>query len=110
MKRFLVTCVAVSLGACPCFAANPKIEEVVKTLKAVGADAGKLKTFCEMSKAMDAMGDKQDAAGEAKIQGYVKQLGTDFETAWIASADVDAETPDGKAISGALDDLTGKCA
>jgi hypothetical protein len=56
------------------------------------------------------MGDKQDAAGEAKIQGYVKQLGTDFETAWIASADVDAETPDGKAISGALDDLTGKCA
>jgi hypothetical protein len=82
---------------------------MVKTLNAVGADAGKLKTFCEMTKAMDAMGDKQDAADEAKIQGYVKRLGTEFETAWIVSADVDADTPDGKAISGAFDDLSGKC-
>jgi hypothetical protein len=62
MKRILVTCVAVSLGAASCFAASPKIEEIVKTFKAVSADAGKLKIFCEMTKAMDAMADKQDTA------------------------------------------------
>ena len=109
MKRFLVTCVAVLLGAGPCFAASPKIEAAIKTLKAVGADAGKLKIYCEMTKAMDAMGEKQDAAAEAKIQGYVKQLGAEFETAWNVISDVDMETPDGKAITAALDGVEGKC-
>jgi hypothetical protein len=109
MNRFLTTCVALSLGICPCFAASPKIEEVIKTFNAVGSDAAKLKIFCEMTKAMDAMGDKQDAADDAKIQGYVKQLGTEFESAWDASSEVDAETPDGRAIGAALDDLSGKC-
>jgi hypothetical protein len=73
------------------------------------ADAGKLKTSCEMIKAMDAMGDKQEVADEAKIQGYVKQLRTEFETAWSTISDVDAETPEGRAISAALDDLAAKC-
>jgi hypothetical protein len=109
MKRFLITCVAVSLGTCPCLAASPNVEAIVKSFNEVSADAGKLKVFCEMTKVMDAMGDKQDAASEAKIEGYVKQLGTEFETAWIASTDVDADTPDGKAIGDALDDLSGKC-
>jgi hypothetical protein len=109
MNRFLVTCVAVSLGAYPCFAASPKVEAAIKTFNAVGADAGKLKVYCEMTKAMDAMGEKQDTAAEAKIQGYIKQLGTEYETAWKAISDVDVETPDGKAITAALDDVEGKC-
>jgi hypothetical protein len=109
MKRILVTCMAVSLGACPGFAASPKIDAAVKTFKAVSADAGKLKTYCAMTKVMDAMGDKQDAAAEAKIQGFLKQLGSEFETAWNASNDVDEKSADGKAINAALDDLTGKC-
>jgi hypothetical protein len=109
MNRFLVTCVAVSLCTRPCFAASPKIEEVIKTFNAVSADAAKLEIFCEMTKVMDAMGEKQDTSAEAKIQGYVKQLGTEFETAWNAISDVDAETPDGSAITAALDDVAGKC-
>jgi hypothetical protein len=109
MSRFLVTCIAVTLGACPCIAAGPKIDEVIKTFNAVSADTAKLKIFCDMTKAMDAMGDKQDSADEAKIQGYVKRLGTEFETAWNAISDVDAETPDGRAITAALDDVAGKC-
>jgi hypothetical protein len=109
MKRILVTCIAVSLGAGPGFAASAKIEAAVKTFQAVSADAGKLKTFCEMTKVMDAMGDKQDSAAEAKIQGYIKQLGSDFETAWTVSNDVDENSADGKAINAALDALTGKC-
>jgi hypothetical protein len=109
MERFLVMCVAVLLGAGPCFAASPTIEAAIKTFNAVGADARKLKIYCEMTKAMDAMEEKQDTAAEAKIQGYVKQLGTEFETAWNAISDVDVETPDGKAITAALDDVEGKC-
>jgi hypothetical protein len=109
MKRILITCIAVSLGACPGFAANPKTEAAVKTFKAVGADAAKLKTFCEMTKVMDAMGEKEDAAAEAKVQGYIKQLGAEFEAAWNTSNEIDAETPDGKVINSALDDLSGKC-
>jgi hypothetical protein len=109
MKRMVVACIAVSLSACPGFAASAKIETAVKTFKAVSADAGKLKIFCDMTKVMDAMGDKQDAAAEAKVQGYIKQLGSDFESAWNASNDVDEKTADGKAISAALDDLSSKC-
>jgi hypothetical protein len=108
MKRSFIT-VAVLLGTGSCFAASPKIEEVIKTFNAVSTDAKRLKIFCEMTKVMDAMGEKQDTAAEAKIQGYVKQLGTEFETAWNAIGDVDVETPDGNAITAALDDVAGKC-
>jgi hypothetical protein len=108
MKSFF-TCLIVFLGTWPCCAANPKIEEVVKTFDRVRADAKKLKIFCEMKKVMDARGDKQDTAADAKIQGYMKQLGSDFQTAWVASDDIDTDTPDGKALNAALDNLTGKC-
>jgi hypothetical protein len=71
MKRILVTCIAVSLGAYPGFAASPKVEAAVKIFKAVSTDAGKLKIFCEMTKAMDAMSDKQDAAADgAQFTGF----------------------------------------
>ena len=109
MKRILVMCVAGSLCACPCIAASPTIETMIKTFHAVSTDAAKLKIFCEMKKVMDARGDRQDPAADAKIQGYLKQLGTDFQTAWVGSDDVDAGTPDGKALNAALDNLMGKC-
>jgi hypothetical protein len=110
MKRILVTCIAVSLGAYPCFAASPKIEAAVETFKAVSADTGKLKAFCEMAKTMDAKGDAEDPVADAKIQGYMKQLGTEFETAFNSSDEVDEGTPDGAALRAAFDDLSGKCA
>jgi hypothetical protein len=109
MKRILITFIAVSLGACSCFAAAPNTEEMVRIFNAVGTDAGRLKIFCEMTKVMDAMAEKQDGADEAKIQGYVKQLGAEFEAAWNATSEIDVDTPDGKAISAALDDVSGKC-
>jgi hypothetical protein len=110
MIRFHIICIAIALGVCPSFAATAKVEEVIKAFNAVGTDAAKLRTFCEMTKAMDAMGDNQNAADDAKIQGYVKQLGADFESAWTASSDVDSETADGRAIGAALDELSAKCA
>ena len=58
---------------------------------------------------MDAIGDKEDAAAEAKITGLMKQLGPDFEAAWNAADDLDDNTEDGKAYNAAMDDLAGKC-
>jgi len=109
MKRFAFAAVAVCLAAAPAFAASPKVDAAVKTLKAVSADPAKLKTFCDMSKVMNAMGEKQDAAAEAKIDGFMKQLGTEFETAWNLGNDLNENSPDGKAYGAALDDLSGKC-
>ena len=90
MKRILAACVVVSLTICSSFAASPKVDAAIKTFKSVGADANKLKIFCDMKKAMDAGG---------AIGGYIKQLGTDFQTAWTAdelhdgSADAEALRP-----------------
>ncbi len=109
MKRVVFAAVAVCLAAGPAFAASPKVESAIKAFKAVSADPAKLKTFCDMSKVMDAMGEKQDAAAEAKIQGFMKQLGADFETAWNSGNDLNENSADGKAFNAGLDDLAGKC-
>jgi hypothetical protein len=109
MKRVLVVGVAISLGVCPVFAASPKIDAAVKTFKAVSADKEKLKIYCEMTKFMDSMGEKEDAAADAKVRGYMKQLGAEFEAAWNAGQNVEENSPDDKALSEALDDLSSKC-
>ena len=90
-------------------AASPKVKSAVKTFKAIASDAGKLKTFCEMIQTMDATGEKDDAAAEAKITGLMKQLGPDFEAAWNAGDGLDDNTEDGKAFNAAMDDLAEKC-
>ena len=58
---------------------------------------------------MDAMGDKDDAAAEAKISDMMKQLGPDFEAAWNAADDLDENSADGEVYSTAMDQLTTKC-
>jgi hypothetical protein len=109
MKRVVFAAVAACLAAAPGLAASPKIDAAVKTFKAVSADPAKLKIFCDMSKAMDAAGDKPSPAAEAKITGFLKQLGPDFEAAWAAADGLGENSSDGKAYDDALDDLSGKC-
>jgi hypothetical protein len=109
MIRILVACAALGLAAAPVLAASPKVEAAVKTFNEIAADSGKLKTYCDMTKAMDALGDKEDAAAEAKIDGYMKQLGPNFETAWNSGEGLDDTTADGKAFGDALDKLSAKC-
>jgi hypothetical protein len=109
MMRVVSAIVAVCLATAPAFAASPKIDAAVKTFKAVSADPAKVKLFCDMSKAMDAAGEKPDAAADAKINGLMKQLGADFETAWGAADGLNENSADGKAYNSALDDLAGKC-
>jgi hypothetical protein len=109
MNRFILAGVVACLGAYGVLAASPKVESALKTFKAVGSDPAKVTTFCEMVQAMDAAGEKEDAAAEAKITGLMKQLGPDFEVAWNTGDGLDDSTEDGKAFNAAMDDLAEKC-
>ena len=108
--RMLPVFAAISLLAFPAAAADPKIESAAKVFQSVAADPAKVKTFCEMTKAMDNVGEKDDPATDAKVQSYMTQLGPDFATAWGAGSDVDENSADGKIYNAALDALTSKCA
>ena len=109
MKRALIVSAALCLTALAVLAADSKVDSAVATFKSVEGDAGKLKIFCEMSAAMDKAGDNPDAAADAKIDGYMKQLGPDFGTAWDAGQGVDEKSADGKKLDAALDELGSKC-
>ena len=109
MKRPLIVSTALCLTALAALAADSKVDSAVTTFKSIESDAGKLKIFCEMSSAMDKAGDNPDAAADAKIDGYMKQLGPDFTTAWNAGEGVDQNSADGKKLDAALDELGSKC-
>jgi len=109
MKRVVFAAVAACLAAHPVLAASPQVDAAIKTFKAVAADPAKVKIFCDMSKAMDEAGDKPTSAAHAKINGFMKQLGKDFETAWAVAEGLNDTSPDGKAYNNALDELAGKC-
>jgi len=109
MKRVIFAAIAACLAAGPAIAASPKVDVAVKTFKALGADPAKVKIFCDMSKAMDEAGDKPNPSADAKINGFMKQLGADFESAWAVAEGLNDDSPDGKAYNNALDELAGKC-
>jgi len=109
MTRPLLVSAALCFTAMAALAADNKIDSAVSTFKSVEGDAGKLKIFCEMTAAMDKAGDNPDAAADAKIDGYMKELGPDFTTAWNAGEGVDENSADGKKLDSALDELGNKC-
>jgi hypothetical protein len=109
MRRLLLSFVLILLGVYSLAAADPKIDAALKTFKAVAADPGKLKTFCTMTKAMDDAGEKSTPEDDAKIEGFMKQLGPDFETAWGAVEGPDDKNPDVKLFYEGLDALVAKC-
>lgn len=112
MKPFLAAIAACGLLVSPALA-NPAIDAALKTFEAVGNDPAKLKTYCEMSKLSagggDDVDDSKSEALDKQMQGYMKELGPDFETAYEAGADLDPESADGKSYDAALDKLDGKC-
>lgn len=109
MKRILLAAIVACLGAYGAHAADPKVDSAIKTIQGIATDPGKLKTFCEMAKAMDAMGDKDDPQAEARIMALMKQLGPDFEAAWNISDELDEKSADGEAYNTAMDGLSAKC-
>ena len=109
MRRLILPCLALCLGVSSAFAASPKVEAAIKVFNSVANDAAKLKTFCAMNKIMEKTGEKEDKAADTQIQGLMKQLGADFETAWGAGDNLKEDSADGKAFFGAMDGLMEKC-
>jgi hypothetical protein len=113
MREIVPAALACGLLASPAFAASAKIETAVKTFEQVGADAAKLKTYCAMSKVMSSGEESEDEskseALDKEMQGYMKELGPEFESAFEAGADLDPDSEDGKAYDAALEALDGKC-
>ncbi len=114
MRKILAALAVCGLCVPAALAASASVEAAKKSFDAVGADAAKLKIYCEMSKLMSANDDENEDESKAeeldkKMQGYMKQLGSDFETAFEAGADLDPDSADGKAYDAALDALDAKC-
>ena len=107
--RALPAAMMLLLITTPTLAASPKVEGAIKVLQAVGADANKLKTFCELMDVDKKLGDKQDPVLEAQMNKLLDQLGAEFQGAWDVVEDTDERSPDGRALSAALDQLEDKC-
>jgi hypothetical protein len=81
MGRGLIGCLALSVAAASALA-DPKIDSAISVFKQTQANAGKFKSFCAMSKAREAPGENEGSVAKAQIEGYLTQLGPDFETSW----------------------------
>lgn len=113
MKKILAAAAICGLLVPPAQAASDNVTAAVKTIEQVGSDPAKLKIYCEMSKLMSSAEDTEDEskaeALDAQMDGYMKQLGTDFENAFEVGADLEPESEDGKAFDAAFDALDAKC-
>jgi hypothetical protein len=111
MKRNLMFALlaAVTLGAPLVMAASPPVAEAIKTLQTVGNDPARLKLYCDIQQAAEALGDKEDAAAEEKIDQMTKQLGPDFEKAFAVMEELDENSADAKEFYEAFDQLDTKC-
>ena len=107
--RALAAAITLFLVTTPALAASPQVEDAIKVLQAVGADANRLKTFCEMMQIDEKMDEKEDPALKAQIDKLLDQVGADFKAAWKAVEDIDENSPDGKVLNAAADRLEDKC-
>ena len=107
--------ITVSTFTCACLmstaalAVDAKVQSAITVISATASDPAKLKTYCEMSDALDAAGDKEDSATEEKVDAYLTKLGSEFEAAWNVVDDLDEGSADGKAADDAIDQLDAKC-
>lgn len=102
----------VIAGAGASQAANPKLDAAVSTFAAVAGDAARLKTYCEMTRAMASSetapsGSSQDV--DKVIETSITALGPDFKAAMDLESEIDPASSDGKVYGDALDVLDAKC-
>jgi hypothetical protein len=111
MKRFLMIGVGVGAALLVGTQAVPAqtIDESVQIIESVGADASKLKQFCELNKLVESTAGKEDAATEKQIEDAVEALGGEFAAAWEAGEKADEKSPDGKKFYDAVGALADKC-
>ncbi len=109
MKRILIVGAAIAIGATTLPAASPAVDLAIKTIEAVGADAGRLKIFCSLNKVLQESGDKDDPAIQKQVDDLVAQLGAEFSAAWDIGDELDENSPDGQEFYGAVDALAERC-
>jgi hypothetical protein len=107
--RPIATAAGMCLLAFAAQAASPKVESASKVFQSVAGDPAKLKTFCEMNQVIENAEETPDQAAATKIQGYMQQLGQDFEQAWNIGNEVDENSEDGKTFIVAMDNLAKSC-
>ena len=108
MLRVMLSLAAVSFMSVAA-AAIDDVDLAIKVVKETGADASRLRTYCELTKTMSAAANNPDVAVDAKIVGYLKQLGPDFEIAWNNGESADDNSTAGREFSAVLDELASKC-
>jgi hypothetical protein len=108
MPRRVVFSLALLTASVPAFA-DPKIDSAISVFIQTAADTEKLMTFCAMSRTMEAVGESDDPETKSEIERYLKQLGPDFEAAWKAFRETDQNSPEGKALNQAVDELGSQC-
>jgi len=89
----------MGLLAMPAHAASPEVEAAIKTIRAVAADPNLQKTFCALLA----------ADNEKDFDAYVKQLGSEFQSAWAVVERTEEDSADDQAINAVLDELEDKC-
>src|SRR5215510_1132216 len=98
MKRVLI----IGVGACTALLVGTQLapaqtmDEAVKIIESVGADAEKLKQFCELNKLVESAGEKEDPETEKQIEDAVEKLGPDFAAAWEVGEKADEKSEGGK--------------
>ena len=107
--RILAAAIALSFLAIAALAASPEVEAALKAFQTAGADANRLKTFCELMQVDQQNALKADPLLEAKMDKLLDQLGADFKAAWETVDDIDPASDDGKVLNTALDQLSDKC-
>jgi hypothetical protein len=105
----LAAAIALSLLTIAALAASPEVELAFKAFQTVGADANRLKAFCELMQIEEENAEKADPSVEAKMNKLLDELGADFKAAWETVEDIDPASEDGKLLNGALDRLLDKC-
>lgn len=112
LKKFAVLALALSLAAPAAIAAPLSADAITKALDQTAADSAKLKTYCDMGKRMDEIGDDEQkaTAAEAEIEGYFKALGPEFQAVWDTGREVKDDSAEAKALEDGLSKLDDKCA
>ena len=90
-------------------AASPEVESALKVFRTIGADANRLKAFCEVMQTEQENSGKADPLLEAKMDKLLDELGADFKAAWETAGSIDPTSDDGKVLDAALDQLSDKC-
>jgi selenocysteine lyase/cysteine desulfurase len=110
--RALAAATALFLIATPALAASPQVEAAVKVLQAIGSDRAKLDKFCKVMKIVEGIQARLERL-EARITTSLEEaLGDNFKAYREAAKkieDAEDESPDSKALTTAMDDLTDKC-